>query len=520
MKAGSRAAIFKNAFRIVFIISGLLFLYARIFAQENTSGSVVARDGARMFIATAGEKVFSDTGFYFNSIPVFLNGSNFIAGSFYKGSKIEAAAAGKIYAITPASGSPFSQEARLQQEGFSKRSESIDGLFKEFDGQLVLLEKTLTDADLAEPPAAYGSWVIFFFSGYHLPSIHEPAKVIWNPGKEYLPQTRLWQGCPTIAKTGKRYWFGWFTGGTKEPDKGNYAVISYSGEPGKTLTDPALIVTHPNEKVRVMDTQLWTDPSGKLWLMWTQNTGINGFDGLWGTWASVCDNPEAAVPEFSKPRRLCDGLTRNKPVVLSTGEWLLPSYTWVDRRSTVYISGDQGRTWTLQGGPYNNNITFYEHMLTEKKDGTVWMMQRSIKESFSTDKGKTWTELKERADFPSPSSRLYFGRLKSGALILIYNRDEERKDRKNMTVALSQDDGKTWPYSLLLDERSGISYPDLVQDDKGRILLVYDRSRTGEKEILMARFSEKEVRKGKIFLKDSGSKILLSRPEIVNTVSK
>jgi imidazole glycerol phosphate synthase subunit HisF len=49
---------------------------------------------------------------------------------------------------------------------------------------------------------------------------------------------------------------------------------------------------------------------------------------------------------------------------------------------------------------------------------------------------------------------------------------------------------------LLLDERSGVSYPDGVQDQDGLIWMTYDRDRQGAGEILLATFREEDVSAG------------------------
>ncbi len=59
------------------------------------------------------------------------------------------------------------------------------------------------------------------------------------------------------------------------------------------------------------------------------------------------------------------------------------------------------------------------------------------------------------------------------------------------------DDGQTWNGGLLLDERSGVSYPDGQQTADGRIRIIYDFSRTGSRHILMATFREEDVAAGK-----------------------
>src|SRR5699024_3566047 len=150
------------------------------------------------------------------------------------------------------------------------------------------------------------------------------------------------------------------------------------------------------------------------WVFWVQNTGQKGFDGIWGAWAIRSDNPEDVEPTWTEPRRLCNGLTRNKPIVLSSGEWLLPSYDWINHQSAVYISDDEGKTWTLQGGPFNKPTSnFYEHMCVQLKNGNIWMLQRNIQGSISADKGKTWTSLKKIDGLASANSRLFISRLES-----------------------------------------------------------------------------------------------------------
>jgi hypothetical protein len=44
-----------------------------------------------------------------------------------------------------------------------------------------------------------------------------------------------------------------------------------------------------------------------------------------------------------------------------------------------------------------------------------------------------------------------------------------------------------------MDERSGVSYPDGQQSQDGTIHIIYDYSRTGAREILMATFTEDDV---------------------------
>jgi hypothetical protein len=69
--------------------------------------------------------------------------------------------------------------------------------------------------------------------------------------------------------------------------------------------------------------------------------------------------------------------------------------------------------------------------------------------------------------------------------------------RRDMTAYLSENDGKTWPFALLLDGgRDGVSYPDGQQLADGRIAVTYDFDRMGTRQILFALFREEDVRAG------------------------
>ena len=67
-----------------------------------------------------------------------------------------------------------------------------------------------------------------------------------------------------------------------------------------------------------------------------------------------------------------------------------------------------------------------------------------------------------------------------------------------MTALLSDDDGKTFTHSLLLDNGESISYPDAVQGSDGEIYIVWDRGRCTAKEVVCARITEEDIIAGKI----------------------
>jgi hypothetical protein len=163
----------------------------------------------------------------------------------------------------------------------------------------------------------------------------------------------------------------------------------------------------------------------------------------------------------------------------------------------VGVSEDKGRSWTLHGAVKAPHWAL-ENMVVELLDGRLWMLIRTgsgvLWQSYSSDRGKTWTE-GTASTIPNPGSRFFIRRLASGNLLLLNH--YKFKGRSHLTARLSTDDGKTWNEGLLLDERSGVSYPDGVQAETGMIWVVYDRDRQGAGEILLAMFREADVVAGK-----------------------
>jgi len=330
------------------------------------------------------------------------------------------------------------------------------------------------------------------------------------PGPEYADDTRLFQGIPGIERAANgRLWALWYAGGKGEgPD--NYAVLVTSGDDGKTWSGPKVVVDPPGP-VRAYDPCLWHDPQGRLWLFWAQSH--NWWDGRAGVWAIVTENSGDETPRWSAPRRLSDGIMMNKPTVLATGEWLMPAAVWQRKAGTdaahshdlgprsganVMLSKDRGDTWSYLGQAIVPNRVFDEHMIVQRRDGALWMLVRAaygIGESLSADGGKTWSEGR-RSEIPHVNSRFFIRRLASGKLLLVTHNPPDGKARSHLVAHLSDDDGKTWQGGLMIDERAGVSYPDGVQAPDGTIYLIYDFSRTGDRQILMAAFTEDDVAKG------------------------
>lgn len=337
-----------------------------------------------------------------------------------------------------------------------------------------------------------------------------------------------------------RLWACWVGGGDSPKA---FFVLATSDDDGETWSKPRLVVdAHAPQLPRdrsVLVGNLWTDPLGRLWLFFDQSMEM--FDGRGGVWASICENPDAEKPAWSAPRRIWHGVMLNKPTVLSTGEWLLPIsldqrdgtarehraifgpfqriFPELDpmRGANVFVSTDSGATWQRRGAVKFPNPDWHEHMVVERRDGSLWMLartQRGIMQSTSTDGGRTWGEPTEPPGIRQPNARFHIHRLASGRLLLVKHGDriDGHEGRVQLSAWLSDDDGRTWQGGLVLDDRKGVSYPDGVQAPDGTIYVSYDRNRATDGEILLARFTEPDILAKRLTGPKSRVKMLISRP--------
>jgi predicted neuraminidase len=356
-----------------------------------------------------------------------------------------------------------------------------------------------------------------------------PAQLITDLEGRETSKDRRFQGIPSVEVFDNgRLWAVWFGGGYGE-DCGNYVILATSSDNGLAWKESIHIDYADPEmgaQLRTCDPTIWRDPLGRMWVFWTQVKGW--WDGRGGVWAAISENPQDDMPTFSEPFRLCDGVSLNKPTVLSNGLWALPVAQWAGIKafvahpavpeerllSNMFVSADQGKTWHWQGGAKIPETDHDENTIIERKDGSLWMLARTrygCGESFSFDAGKTWTE-GEPTNFENPTARLSIGRLASGRILLVKNGPlNERTERIAMTAYLSDDDGKSWYGGLVLDERDDVSYPNAAQAEDGSIYVVYDRRRYSDKEILMARFTEEDVAAGKCVSDEAALKLLVNK---------
>jgi predicted neuraminidase len=353
------------------------------------------------------------------------------------------------------------------------------------------------------------STIISFSSGNNKKSFLDPPEIIKKEQieKQHSPESRKFSGISSLAVSpGGRMWAVWYAGITPGEDLNNYVVVATSGDKGKTWEEVLVIDPDGSGPVRAYDPEVWINPEGKLWIFWAQAAPTRGTwslvtEGtLAGVWALKINDPETNEPELNSPFRITDGVMMCKPIVLSTGEWVLPVSIWkMEKESArMVVSPDSGKSWEIRGGASvpDDVRSFDEHMIVERKDGSLWMLVRTkygIGESLSFDKGYNWSPLVP-SRIQHPAARFFIRRLNSGNLLLIKHGPIDMKTwRSHLMAFISKDDGHSWSNGLLLDERSGVSYPDGQQISDGTIYITYDYNRTKDQNIIMTSFTEDDI---------------------------
>lgn len=347
--------------------------------------------------------------------------------------------------------------------------------------------------------------------------------------KQYRKEHRIWQGIPSIEVTKEGRVFCAFYSGETNEKKGNFCMLVKS-EDGVVFSEPIAVAY--DEGYRCFDPCVWIDPLGRLWFVWA----VMEKKGCFGV---ICDDPDADELVWGEEFFIGHDIMLNKPIVLCTGEWIFPVAVWDKDRlelsplyydtdaepgSYAYVSRDQGKTFEILGASHVPDRFFDEHMILEMKDGSLKMFVRApygigVSESF--DGGKTWTEGGD-SGMGGPNSRFYIGRLKSGRILLVNHVDFPPKQRTNLCALLSEDEGKTWKYRLMLDTRNAVSYPDAKEADDGFIYITYDRERGQKKlsleevyacarEVLYCRITEEDIMAGRIVNEQSRMNCIISK---------
>ena len=261
-------------------------------------------------------------------------------------------------------------------------------------------------------------------------------------------------------------------------------------------------------------------PNGKLWLFHTSQQAGKGqttaivyaltSNDLGRTWT---------VPAvlFSQP-----GTFIRQDLVVFHHEWLFPTYhsasfgITVNAQndiSVVKISKDNGKTWPGCEVPGSGGLVQMNIVKLSGDQLIAFFRSRYadwIYKSWSTD-GCHW-RTPIATQLPNNNASIQAVRLKDGHLVMAFNnvhaastRGKPRAVARNiLSVALSVDDGRTWPWvrdvqdrhdttASRMEEESEYSYPSVTQSPNGMVQLAFTFNR---KTIKYMSFDEQWIRQG------------------------
>ena len=152
--------------------------------------------------------------------------------------------------------------------------------------------------------------------------------------------------------------------------------------------------------------------------------------------------------------------------------------------ANAFYSDDHGATWQLSDSlawPGSNEST-----AAETADGTVVMNSRDQSKvsqariiAISKDGGAKWSSVFVAKDLPDPACEgsMIESNGKKGQVLLFSNAGDKQA-RRELTVSVSRDGGRTWPkHTVLLDGPA--AYSDLVLMKGGRVGVLWERGNDG-----------------------------------------
>ncbi|KAA3618654.1 MAG: exo-alpha-sialidase [Calditrichaeota bacterium] len=199
------------------------------------------------------------------------------------------------------------------------------------------------------------------------------------------------------------------------------------------------------------------------------------------TWAEYAPRYEKMIIEAANDavKREMGWMTRIAPTILADGRILLPLYSDGFNLSLVAISDDNGHTWN-PSTPIVGRGNIQPVILARKSGELVAYMRDNgnpparIMKSLSKDRGETWSPV-EDMKIPNPGASVTGLVLKNGDWCLVYNDLED--GRHNLTLAISGDEGRTWPVNKIIEESApgegSFAYPAVLQTKDGSIHISY-----------------------------------------------
>ncbi|GMW01669.1 MAG: hypothetical protein AMXMBFR84_28060 [Candidatus Hydrogenedentota bacterium] len=237
---------------------------------------------------------------------------------------------------------------------------------------------------------------------------------------------------------------------------------------------------------------VWQGPDGTVWLFYN-----NLYGPTWSNARVMAKKSYDGAQTWTDSWMLLfeeGSMVRGQPIVLNNGEYLLPVYheTGEDREGTISSTmsyflryNPQTKVWTETGriksemGNLQAQVVQMTdtHLIAYIRRGGNFLPTEDgyTLKSESHDGGNTWSDA-VKSQFLNPNSAVDFIKLQNGHLLLVYN--DNMNDRTPLTVTVSTDGDKTWPYKRHIGGgENTFAYPYAIQTKDGLIHIIYTANR-------------------------------------------
>jgi predicted neuraminidase len=188
-------------------------------------------------------------------------------------------------------------------------------------------------------------------------------------------------------------------------------------------------------------------------------------------------------------------MLRNHALRLPSGRVLLPLYSDLYNFSLVARSDDDLRTWKTSAPLVSAGGV--QPSLVRGRDGIIraWMRDNGPRPhraliSESKDDGETWSPVVD-SDIVNSGSSMEVILLRDGTQVMIWNDLDD--GRHELTVALSEDDGVTWPVRRIIAAghaaKDRFHYPSLIQTRDGALHATWSEVTSAGETIRHIRFA-------------------------------